>query len=65
MFEDEFECTARIDALGTSSVTYGYELVRSDGVLCLVGKIVAVATDDQGRPVPLPDEFRESLEKAL
>lgn len=65
VFDDEFDCTARIAALGKSSVTYGFEIVRSDGELCLVGKIVAVAIDAQGRPLPLPKELRELLEKAL
>ena len=65
VFDDEFEVTARIDALGKSSVTYAYELVRNDGVLCLVGKIIAVAVDAEGRPMALPDEFRGLLEKAL
>ena len=65
MFDDEFECTARIDSLGKSSITYGFKLVRSDGVLCLVGKIVAVAIDANGKPVPFPDEFRTLMEKAL
>jgi acyl-CoA thioester hydrolase len=64
-FSDEFECTARVIAVGRRSVTYGYEARRSDGVLCLVGKIVAVVLDKDGKSMDLPKEFREVLERAI
>jgi YbgC/YbaW family acyl-CoA thioester hydrolase len=64
-FPDEFECAARVAAVGRTSVTYRFEAHRkSDGVLCLVGKIVAVAIGSEGSAIPLPDEFRSPLEKA-
>jgi acyl-CoA thioester hydrolase len=65
-FPDEFECAARVAAVGRSSVTYHFEAHRKiDGVLCLTGKIVAVAIGPEGNAIPLPDEFRRPLEKAL
>jgi acyl-CoA thioester hydrolase len=63
-FPDEFQCTASVLGVGRSSVTYGYE-ARKNGVLCLEGKIVAVATDADGRSMPIPDEFRAAFERAL
>ena len=48
-------------ALGRSSVTYGYEIVRLDGVRAIRGRIVAVAVGADGRPLPLPEPFRERL----
>ena len=33
-YPDEFDCTAAIAAVGTTSVTYAYEIRRADGPLC-------------------------------
>lgn len=60
-YPDEFECRARVAAVGEKSVTYTYEIRRHDGVLCIVGKIVAVAVDLGGRAIPLPGELRAAL----
>jgi acyl-CoA thioester hydrolase len=64
-YPDEFECTARVAAVGGSSVTFGYEVRRTDGVVAIVGKIVAVAVDLGGRTIPLPPELRTALAAAL
>lgn len=61
-YPDEFTCSARVSAVGRSSVTYGYEIHRDDGTLCIVGKIVAVTTDLAGRPMPVPDQIRLALD---
>jgi len=53
-YPDEFDCAARVAALGRSSVTYGYEIRRTDGVVAIVGKIVGVAVDLAGKTIPLP-----------
>ena len=64
-YPDEFDCTARVAAVGRSSVTYRYE-ARKDDTLCLEGKIVAVAIDrGEGRPIPLPEDARQALLGAL
>jgi acyl-CoA thioester hydrolase len=60
-YPEEFDCTVRVIALGRSSVTYGYEIVRLDGVRAIRGRIVAVAVGADGRPTPLPERFRERL----
>jgi acyl-CoA thioester hydrolase len=64
-YPDEFDCTARVAALGRSSVTYAYEARRLDGTLCLEGRIVAVAIDETGASMPLPPAFRARLEGGL
>jgi YbgC/YbaW family acyl-CoA thioester hydrolase len=60
-YPDEFDCTVRVEALGRSSVTYGYEITRFDGVRAIRGRIVAVAVGADGRPMPLPERWRERL----
>ena len=62
---DLIDCTARVIAVGRTSVTYGFEVTRHDGQLCLTGRIVAVAIDDEGRPIPLPPSIRAPYEAAL
>jgi len=64
-YPDEFECSARVQALGRSSVTFGFEARRADGVLCLVGRIVAVSVDLTGHTIPLPEHLREPLAAAV
>jgi len=63
-YPDEFTCSARVTAVGRGSVTFAYEVRRTDGTLCIVGKIVGAAVDLGGRPMPLPDDFRAALERA-
>jgi acyl-CoA thioester hydrolase len=63
-YPDEFDCEARVVAVGRSSVTFGYEVRRTDGVLAIAGRIVAVAIDAGGQPMPLPDAFRDVLTAA-
>ena len=64
-YPDEFRCSARVAAVGRTSVTFGYEAYRSrDDVQCLTGRIVAVAIGPEGTPMPLPAEFRQVLENA-
>lgn len=61
---DIIDCAARVLAVGKSSVTYGFEVTRSDGELCLTGRVVAVAIDAEGRPTPLPKSLRDPYEAA-
>ena len=64
-YPDEFECAARVAAVGRSSVTYAYEIRRTDGVVAIVGKIVAVAIDLAGKTIGLPAELRAALAAAI
>ena len=49
----------------TSSVTYRFEISDAAGQLAIEGRIVAVATDLEGRKTDLPDPLRKALESAL
>ena len=64
-YPDEFTCSARIEKLGESSVTYGFEIHDLAGQVAIRGKIVGVVTDLAGRKAPLPAEMRQALEAAL
>ena len=64
-FSDEFTCSARVEKLGNTSVTYAYEIRNAAGELAISGRIVAVTTDVTGAKTPLPAELRRALERAL
>jgi acyl-CoA thioester hydrolase len=64
-YPDEFTCAARVTAIGRTSVTFGYEVRRTDEVVAIVGRIVAVAVDLSGAPIPLPAEVRNAFGRAL
>lgn len=63
-YPDEFTCAARVEKVGNSSVTYGFEIRNLAGELAIVGRIVAVATDPAGGKLALPESFRAALERA-
>ena len=59
-FEDEIEVELRPERVGTTSVTYAWE-IRRDGEVCVRGRHTAVHVDADGRPAPLPERMREAL----
>ena len=63
-YPEEFTCTARVAVVGRGSVTFGYEIHRGDGTLCITGKIVGASVDAGGQTIPLPDDFRAALVQA-
>jgi acyl-CoA thioester hydrolase len=64
-YPDEFTCSARVAHVGNRSASYAYEIRNLAGEVCIVGKIVAVAVDAAGQPIPLPTRLRAVLEKGL
>jgi YbgC/YbaW family acyl-CoA thioester hydrolase len=60
-YPDEFDCTARIAGVGRTSIRWEYEIVRTDGVRAIAGRIVAVAVGEDGQPMVVPDALREKL----
>ena len=64
-YPDEFDCAARVAAVGRSSVTFGYTVRRTDGVVAVVGRIVAAAVGLDGRSIPLPPEAHTAFNAAL
>jgi len=62
-FEDEFELELTPEHVGTSSVTYGWE-IRRGGDVCIRGRHTAVHVDADGRPAPLSPNVRRALSGA-
>jgi acyl-CoA thioester hydrolase len=59
-FEDEIEVELRPERVGSTSVTYVWE-IRRDGDVCVRGRHTAVHVDGDGRPSPLPEVMRRAL----
>jgi acyl-CoA thioesterase FadM len=60
-FDDEFEVELGVERVGTSSITYGWEIRRPDGEVCIRGRHTAVHVDADGRPSPLGPQIRSAL----
>ena len=61
VFEDEVEVRLRVDRVGKTSITYGWQLMK-DREPYVTGSHTIVHVDEEGRPTQLPDELRASLE---
>jgi len=59
-FEDKFELELVPERVGTSSITYGWE-VRRDGEVCIRGGHTVVHVASDGRPAPLSPKARRAL----
>jgi YbgC/YbaW family acyl-CoA thioester hydrolase len=59
-FEDEIDVHITPERVGTTSITWRFEITR-DGKLCVDGRLVVVHVDENGRPTPLTDREREAL----
>ncbi len=60
-FEDEIEVELRPERVGSTSITYAWE-IRRDGEVCIRGRHTVVHVDGEGRPAPLPETMRRALE---
>jgi acyl-CoA thioester hydrolase len=60
-FWDEVEVTVEVVEVGTTSVTYSFQIAKG-GEVHADGRVVAVHIDDQGRPAPWSDRHRSLLE---
>jgi acyl-CoA thioester hydrolase len=60
-FEDEVEVAIRPDRVGTTSITWAWQISRA-GELCVDGRHTVVHVGSEGRPEPLPADVRELLE---
>jgi acyl-CoA thioester hydrolase len=61
VFEDEVEVRLRVERVGSTSITYGWDLVK-DAEPYVSGRHTIVHVDEQGRPAQLPDQLRASLD---
>jgi acyl-CoA thioester hydrolase len=59
-FEDEVAVEIRPERIGTTSITWAWEISRGDE-LCVDGRHTVVHVGADGRPAPLPDDVRERL----
>ena len=59
-FEDEVEVAIRPERLGTTSITWAWQISRG-GETCVDGRHTVVHVGSDGRPEPLPDEVRKLL----
>lgn len=59
-FEDEIEIELRPEHVGTTSISYGWD-IRRNGELCIRGRHTVVHVDAGGRPAPLPEALRRAL----
>lgn len=61
-FDDELEVRLRLESVGTTSISWAWEIVRG-AELCIEGRHVAVHVGADQRPRPLPAAVRSSLEQ--
>jgi YbgC/YbaW family acyl-CoA thioester hydrolase len=59
-FDDEFELELLPALVGTSSITYAWDISRRDE-LCIRGRHTVVHVDPAGRPLALRPEVRRAL----
>jgi YbgC/YbaW family acyl-CoA thioester hydrolase len=58
VFEDEIAVRLRVGSVGTTSITFTWEIARGDD-LAIEGTHTIVLVDGAGRPRPLPPLVRE------
>lgn len=61
-FGEVLEVFIGVTALGRTSVTWGFEVVKETGEVAARGEVVTVRVDIFGKPVPLSEEERGALE---
>jgi acyl-CoA thioester hydrolase len=59
-FEDAVAVAIRPEQIGTTSITWAWEIVRGAEV-CVEGRHTVVHVDSDGRPAPLPQDVRQRL----
>ncbi|WP_136717588.1 acyl-CoA thioesterase [Halorientalis salina] len=60
-YRDELTIALRVSEMGTSSLSFAYE-VRADGEVAATGETTQVHIGADG-PAPLPDSWRETIEQ--
>ena len=60
VFEDEIEVRIAVENVGTTSITYVWE-IRRDSEVCVDGRHTVVHVDEDGRPAPVPGGRRAAL----
>ena len=60
VFEDEVEVRLRVERVGTTSITYAWDIL-SAGEVHVTGRHTVVHVDEQGVPAALPESLRARL----
>jgi acyl-CoA thioester hydrolase len=60
VFEDDVEVRLRVERVGRTSITYGWEIVKS-GEVYVHGRHTVVHVDDAGSAAELPQPVRAAL----
>jgi acyl-CoA thioester hydrolase len=63
-FGDAYEILLSISRLGTTSVTWDFEVQNATGEIAALGSMTTVRVDHLGRPISLSDLERTALEIA-
>ena len=60
VFEDEVEARLRVERVGSTSLTYVWEILK-DGEVYVRGRHTVVHVDEEGSPAELPKAVRAAL----
>jgi YbgC/YbaW family acyl-CoA thioester hydrolase len=63
VFDDAVEVRLRVERVGSTSITYAWDIVKDDEVH-VRGRHTVVHVDEQGRPAALPEAVRAALSEA-
>ncbi len=58
---DRYEVVLGISYIGTSSVTWDFEVLNAAGEIAALGSLTNVRVDHQGKPVPISDDEKARL----
>jgi YbgC/YbaW family acyl-CoA thioester hydrolase len=61
---DRIEVLLGVSRIGTSSVTWNFEVLTSTGDLAAFGSVTTVRVDHEGKPRPISDAERAVLERS-
>jgi YbgC/YbaW family acyl-CoA thioester hydrolase len=63
VYDDEIELRLRVEKIGTTSLTFGWEAIH-DGEVAIEGRHTVVHVDESGRPSPLDERLKAALSRA-
>ena len=64
-YADRFEVLLSISRIGTSSVTWDFEVLNTAGDTAAFGTMTNVRVDHEGKPKLISEEEREKLERGI
>ena len=64
VFNDPYQVTLKIGRLGTTSITWNFEILSLDHLIA-EGKMTSTYVNNQGKPTPYPDDLKEQVKKTF